>query len=114
MPVVYVAIYLSPFMALYMLFPWYASVNKAHKEGNMSVWDYIFGQGEMLVICATIDVLCNVLASLFFFEPPFLHGNITLSQRCSYWWNRPSDYWRHSLAHAVKVLTDKYEKDHIS
>lgn len=100
-----------PIIFLWWCFPWYASVNKAYKTNLLSKGDTI-SFGLPFLVMGAIDVYCNILSSVLFVEPPFIHG-ITLSQRCSYWWNHPEDEWRHGLAHAVKVQTDKFEKNHI-
>ena len=100
-----------PFIILWWCFPWYAAVRKAVKNKTLSKVD-IASFGIPFLGMAAVDILCNVLSSILFMEAPFIHG-ITLSGRCSYWWNQPQDKWRHGLAHAVKVQTDKFEKDHI-
>ena len=103
----------APFVSLYIGFPWYASISKAWRDGNMN-WVDIAIQGIPLLIFAAIDMYCNFLASVLYVEPPYLRGNFTLSQRSCYWWHNPQDEWRHGVARVVKALTDKYEKDHIS
>jgi hypothetical protein len=104
--------YFLPFILLYICFPWYASVHAAIKAKRLSLWD-IGIQAIPFLLMGALDIYCNIWASFLFWEFPFLRRNWTLSQRCCYWYHRPDKVWQYGLAHAVKVQTDKYEKDHI-
>ena len=110
---IYLALYFAPFIALYICFPWYASVHAAIKAKKLSLWD-MGVQAIPFLLMGLLDIWCNIEASPLFLELPFLRFNWTLSQRCCYWWHRPDKAWQHGLAHAVKVQTDKYEEGHIS
>jgi len=110
---IYLLYYFLPFILLYICFPWYASVHAAIKANRLSLWD-IGIQAIPFLFMGALDITCNILSSPLFIEIPFRHGNFTLSQRCVYWYHRPQARWQYSIARAVKVLTDKYEQNHIA
>ena len=110
---IYLTLYFAPFIALYICFPWYASIHRALLDNKLSKVDLAV-QGIPFLFMGLLDVICNILITPLFFDLPFIRGDYTLSQRCIYWWHNPQAVWRHGIAHAVKVLTDKYESGHIS
>jgi hypothetical protein len=101
------------YIALYVCFPWYASIHRALLDNKLSKVDLAV-QGIPFLFMGALDIACNILSSPFFLELPFRHHNWTLSQRCVYWYHNPQARWQYGIARAVKVLTDKYEEGHIS
>ena len=110
---IYILYYFLPFILLYICFPWYAAIHKALQDDKLSKVDLAV-QGIPFLFMGALDITCNIFATFFFFDLPFIRGDYTLSERCIYWWHNPQATYRHNLARMIKVLTDKYETGHIS